>query len=146
MRAVVQRVQTATVTVKGDKVASINKGLLVFLGIGAGDSTNDLQYMVSKIAQLRAFQDKNGKMNLSLAEVQGEVLAVSQFTLFGDCRKGRRPSFIEAAPPEKAEELYEYFTDQIKKKGIPAQCGQFGAMMDVSLVNDGPVTLIIESR
>jgi len=146
MRAVVQRVKKASVTVSGKRVGAIQNGLLVFLGIGRNDTGEDVAYMVSKIVNLRAFQDQNGKMNVSLLDVRGEVLVVSQFTLFGDCRKGRRPSFVEAASPDLAQNLYRCFIEQLQKKGIIVSSGVFQAMMDVSLINDGPVTFLIDSR
>ncbi len=146
MRAVIQRIKSGSVTVDKKQISKIGPGLLVFLGVSHSDTTSDAEYLADKVANLRIFEDQDAKMNRSLIDAGGELLVVSQFTLYGDCRKGRRPSFINAAPPEKAEKLYEYFTEQIKKKGIPAQSGQFRAMMDVSLVNDGPVTLILESK
>ena len=146
MRAVVQRVKQASVTVAGKRVGNIQNGLLVFLGIGRDDSEEDVTYMVSKIVNLRAFQDQNGKMNVSLLDVQGEVMVVSQFTLFGDCRKGRRPSFIEAASPDAAQDLYRSFIRQLQQQSITVSSGVFQAMMDVSLINDGPVTFLVDSR
>ena len=146
MRAVVQRVRQSSVNVKGETVGKIGRGLLVLLGVAAGDSTDDADFMVNKIVHLRIFEDENGKMNRSLQDVGGEMLVVSQFTLLGDCRKGRRPSFINAAKPDRATELYEYFVKKTGEHGITVQTGQFRAMMEVELINDGPVTLIVESR
>ena len=127
-------------------VAQIQNGLLVLLGVARGDTTQDADYLANKIINLRIFEDPGGKMNRSLLETGGELLAVSQFTLIADCRKGRRPSFIEAADPEKATELYERFVNTVREKGVGIQTGRFRAMMEVALVNDGPVTIIIESQ
>jgi D-tyrosyl-tRNA(Tyr) deacylase len=146
MRAVIQRVAAADVRVDYEIVGRIGPGLLVLLGIARSDEEKDADYLADKAVHLRIFEDGNGKMNRSLLETGGEVLVVSQFTLLGDCRKGRRPSFVEAAPPERAEQLYEYFVDQLKMKGITVATGRFQAMMAVSLINDGPVTLILESK
>lgn len=146
MRAVVQRVSSASVTVEEDVVGQIDGGFLVFLGVGVEDSADDAAYLAQKVAGLRAFEDDDGKMNLSLTEVGGSVLAVSQFTLFGDCRKGRRPSFIEAARPGSAEHLYDCFVAELRGQGIKVETGRFQTHMDVALVNDGPVTLLLESR
>ena len=146
MRAVVQRVKKSRVAVGSETVGQIGKGLLVFLGIAKEDTRRDCDYLADKIANLRIFEDKNGKMNQSLLETGGELLVVSQFTLLGDCRKGRRPSFIRAAEPDVANQLYQHFVRVVRQKGISVKTGQFRAMMEVSLVNDGPVTLIIESR
>jgi D-aminoacyl-tRNA deacylase len=146
MRAIIQRVKRASVTVSGRKIGSIEKGFLVFLGIGINDSMDDLNYMVSKIVNLRAFEDGNCKMNLSLHDVKGEVLVVSQFTLYGDCRKGRRPSFTEAAPTETAAVFYNGFVGELIKQGINVATGAFQEMMEVSLLNDGPVTFILDSK
>ena len=145
MRAVVQRVQQSSVKVNDQIVGQIGNGLLVLLGVAKNDSAKDVDYLVNKIIHLRIFEDANGKMNRSLLETEGELLAVSQFTLLADCRKGRRPSFIQAAEPEKATELYQTFVDKVRHYGIRVQTGRFGAMMAVALVNDGPVTIIIES-
>ncbi len=145
MKAVIQRVKESSVSVEGKVVGRIGKGLLVLLGVAEEDGEKQADFLVEKIIRLRIFEDKEGKMNLSLADTGGELLVVSQFTLLGDCRKGRRPSFIKAAKPEKAGQLYEYFISQAKAKGISVQTGQFRAMMDVALINDGPVTLIAES-
>jgi D-tyrosyl-tRNA(Tyr) deacylase len=146
MRAVVQRVTESSVTVDGRTIGSIDSGLMVLLGVADGDTRQEADYLADKIAHLRIFEDQDGKMNRSLLEIGGELLVVSQFTLLGDCRKGRRPSFVKAAPPEIAVPLYEYFVEISKQKGIRVQAGKFGAMMAVSLVNDGPVTLIVESK
>ena len=146
MRAVVQRVKRSSVKTADEIVAQIGNGLLVLLGVAQGDTVQDADYLASKIINLRIFEDPDGKMNRSLRETGGELLAVSQFTLLADCRKGRRPSFIEAAGPEKAADLYERFVSTVREKGVGIQTGRFGAMMEVALVNDGPVTVIIESR
>ncbi|MFO7558110.1 MAG: D-aminoacyl-tRNA deacylase [Desulfobacterales bacterium] len=145
MKAVIQRVKESSVSVEGEMIAGIKRGLLILLGVAKGDQKTDADYLSEKVANLRIFEDENGKMNRSLLETGGEALVVSQFTLLGDCRKGRRPSFIAAAEPEDANLLYEYFADRLEEKGISVQKGKFRAMMDVSLVNDGPVTLIVKS-
>ncbi len=146
MRAVIQRVKQSAVAVDNREVARIGSGLVVLLGVKRGDTEADAEYMAEKTTGLRIFEDAAGKMNRSLIEVDGEMLVVSQFTLYGDCRKGRRPSYIEAAMPDLAERLYECFVSGVREKNIRVQTGRFGATMAVSLVNDGPVTLIIESR
>lgn len=146
MKAVIQRVKESTVTVDGREVGRIGPGLLVLLGVAREDTQKDADYLLDKTINLRIFEDEAGRMNRSLVDAGGALLVVSQFTLYGDCRKGRRPSFVQAAPPEKAEELYEYFVSKAKERGVPVETGQFRAMMDVALVNDGPVTLILESR
>ncbi len=146
MRAVIQRVTESSVKVDDRTVGAIGKGLMVLLGVSRNDGEKEADYLADKIVNLRIFEDADGKMNRSLLEVGGEMLVVSQFTLLGDCRKGRRPSFVGAAPPEIANALYEYFVEITKEKGITIQTGEFGAMMAVSLVNDGPVTLIVESK
>ncbi len=145
MRAVVQRVKTAKVVVGSEIVGKIDAGLLIFLGVGAGDTVNDADYLASKIANLRIFSDEDEKMNLSLMETGGEALVVSQFTLWGDCRKGRRPSFIRAADPAVANDLYRKFIEILEGKGVRIAEGRFQEMMDVHLINDGPVTLLIDS-
>lgn len=145
MRAVVQRVKQSSVTVEHEVVGWIGRGLMVLLGVGGEDGQTDADFLADKIVNLRIFEDDQGKMNRSLLDIRGEVLVVSQFTLYGDCRKGRRPSFVRAAGPDQANLLYEYFVDQVKSKGVAVQTGRFGAMMEVALVNDGPVTLIVES-
>jgi D-aminoacyl-tRNA deacylase len=146
MKAVLQRARRASVTVDGQIVGQIGQGILVLLGVEQGDTEADARQLADKTVDLRIFDDAQGKMNLSLADVHGALLVVSQFTLLGDCRKGRRPSFIGAAPPELAEKLYETFIAAAGVRGIPIATGKFRAMMDVELVNDGPVTLILESR
>jgi D-aminoacyl-tRNA deacylase len=145
VRAVVQRVSRASVEVDGETVGEIRTGFLVLLGIGEDDTLDDVDYMAHKILGLRVFEDEAGKMNLSIDEIGGSMLIVSQFTLFGDCRKGRRPSFITAARPEQANALYASFVAEIKGQGIPVATGTFQAHMDVSLTNDGPVTFLLDS-
>jgi len=145
MRAVVQRVKQSTVKTDNEIVGQIGRGLLVLLGVAKGDTAKDADYLANKIVNLRIFEDQACKMNRSLLETGGELLAVSQFTLLADCRKGRRPSFIEAAEPEKATDLYETFVNMVRAKGVAVQTGRFRAMMEVALINDGPVTIIIES-
>ncbi len=146
MRAVVQRVKSATVSVGEDRIASIGRGLVVFLGVGKEDDPGDLEYLVGKIQHLRIFQDEGEKFNLSLMDVGGEILVVSQFTLFGDCRRGRRPSFTDAADPECALNIYDHFVSRLKEKGLRVQAGRFQAMMMVNVDNDGPVTLLLDSE
>ena len=146
MRAVIQRVKKSSVTVKNKIIGKIDSGLLVLLGISREDEKKDADYLAEKISNLRIFEDENAKMNRSLLETGKEMLVVSQFTLLGDCRKGRRPSFVNAADPDKAKELYEYFASQVKLKGVKVKTGQFRALMSVALINDGPVTLIVESQ
>ncbi|MBW2352655.1 MAG: D-tyrosyl-tRNA(Tyr) deacylase [Deltaproteobacteria bacterium] len=145
MRAVVQRVKQAQVDVDGIQVGAIGPGLLIFLGVGEDDTEKDCRYLAGKIVNLRIFPDSRDLMNLSLLDTEGSALVVSQFTLWGDCRKGRRPSFVRAAGPGKAEGLYERFVGLVKESGIHVATGRFQAMMDVSLINDGPVTLILDS-
>lgn len=144
MRAVLQRVKQAAVTIDGQISGSINQGILILLGVHKEDSEQQADFLVTKCTDLRIFNDPEGKMNLSLKDVKGEALVVSQFTLYGDCRKGRRPSFTQAAPPAKGERLYEYFVKKLKTQLKNVQTGVFGVMMEVSLVNDGPVTIILE--
>jgi len=146
MRAVVQRVKQSSVKAGNEIVGQIGSGLLVLLGVARGDTASDANYMVNKIINLRIFEDQDGKMNRSLIDTGGELLAVSQFTLLADCRKGRRPSFVDAAEPQQATDLYEKFVDLVREKGVSVQTGRFQAMMEVALINDGPVTIIIESR
>ena len=146
MRACIQRVSSASVTVDGQIVGQIDRGLLVLLGVAADDGPVDVQWLVEKIVGLRIFDDEAGKMNLALDDVGGALLVVSQFTLFGDCRKGRRPSYDQAAAPELAQQLYEAFIAAARSLNINVATGQFRAMMQVALVNDGPVTLLLDSR
>ena len=146
MRAVIQRVTSSSVTVGDELVGRIGKGLLVLLGVATSDKTDDAKYLADKIANLRIFEDANHKLNRSLIDEGGEMLVVSQFTLLGDCNKGRRPSFVKAAPPELANELYRQFVEHVRQKGIAVRTGRFQTMMEVSLINDGPVTLIVESK
>lgn len=145
MRACIQRVSSARVMVEGQCVGEIGRGLLVLLGVASDDADADLRWMVDKIVGLRVFEDADGKMNLALADVAGELLVVSQFTLLGDCRRGRRPSFIAAAAPEAAEQTYERFIAEARALGVNVATGRFRAHMQVELVNDGPVTLVIDS-
>jgi D-tyrosyl-tRNA(Tyr) deacylase len=146
MRAVVQRVSRAQVVVGEEATGRIGAGLAVFLGVSKEDAPGDAEYLATKILGLRIFDDENGKMNLSLGETGGSVLAVSQFTLYGDVRKGKRPSFDEAAPPEIARELYELFVSKIRQAGFTCETGRFQAMMQVELINDGPVTILLDSK
>jgi D-tyrosyl-tRNA(Tyr) deacylase len=146
MRAVVQRVAEAAVAVDGRTVAEIGAGLAVLLGVGEGDGEKDAAYLAGKIAGLRIFDDQEGRLNLSALDCDGQVLLVSQFTLYGDCRKGRRPSFTRAADPQQAERLYELTARRLRERGLTVRTGEFGAEMEVSLVNDGPVTLLLDSE
>lgn len=146
MRIVLQRVREARVEVDGEVVGAIGRGLLVLLGISRTDSRQDADYLVEKTINLRIFEDDEGKMNRSLLDIGGELLIVSQFTLYGDCRKGRRPSFDRAAPAEQARELYEYFVEKARQTGLTVRTGRFQAMMQVYLVNDGPVTFVYDSE
>ncbi|MGY5220605.1 D-aminoacyl-tRNA deacylase [Enterococcus hirae] len=146
MRAVVQRVSKASVTIDQQEVGKIDQGLVILLGIHEKDTQDDVDYLVKKIAQMRIFEDEEGKMNRSVEDVEGQILSVSQFTLFADTKKGNRPSFISAARPETAIPLYEAFNEGIRNRGITVATGQFGADMAVSLINDGPVTIIIDSQ
>ncbi len=146
MRAVVQRVSEAYVEVGGQETGRIGRGVLILLGVGQGDELEDVRYLADKIVHLRIFPDAQDKMSLSVQDVGGGVLVVSQFTLYGDCRKGRRPSYTGAAPPERAEELYEAFVAQVRTYSLPVATGRFQEMMMVHLVNDGPVTLLLDSR
>jgi len=145
MRAVLTRVNSASVAIDGQVVGKIGRGFLILLGVGPGDTEKESRYLAEKVLGLRVFEDENGKMNLGLDAVDGQVLVVSQFTLYGNCRKGRRPSFTDAAPPQLGNELYEQFLKECEALGYPPQHGQFGADMQVESVNDGPVTLILDT-
>jgi len=146
MRAVIQRVKSAQVSVDGQVSGKIGKGLLVLLGVGKSDGESDLLFLTSKIPDLRIFEDASGKFNLSLKEIDGQILVVSQFTLYGDCRKGRRPSFTEAEEPTAAKHLYEQFISKLRGQGLSVETGEFQTKMEVHLVNDGPVTLLLDSK
>lgn len=146
MKVVLQRVKNASVTVEGEVTGAIDHGLLLLVGFKEGDTKEDLRYLAEKVVHLRIFEDESGKMNHSLLDVKGSILSVSQFTLYGDCRKGRRPNFIRSAKPEVAEPLYRRFNEILKSYGVPVETGVFGAMMEVSFTNDGPVTFILESK
>jgi D-aminoacyl-tRNA deacylase len=146
MKVVVQRAKKATVTVNGEVVGAIGHGLVLLVGVTHSDTIEDVAFIADKIAHLRIFEDEAGKMNLSVLDVGGDILSVSQFTLYGDCRKGRRPNFMEAAKPDHALPLYEALNEALRQKGIRVETGKFGAMMEVELINDGPVTLIVESK
>ena len=145
MRACIQRVSRASVSVDGRVVGEVERGFVVLLGVSESDTDKDVEYLCQKTLGLRVFEDDAGKMNLSIQDVGGSLLVISQFTLYGDCRKGRRPSFIEAARPDKANQLYERFVALAKEQGTHVACGQFQAHMDVELVNDGPVTMLLDS-
>ncbi len=145
MRAVIQRVLRAQVTVDSQVTAKITNGLLILLGISKTDTAADADYLAVKIAGLRIFDDKNGKMNLSVSDVEGAVLVVSQFTLYADVRRGKRPSFDDAAPSQQAKEFYEYFVERVRAAGLPCETGRFQAAMQVELINDGPVTILLDS-
>lgn len=146
MRMVIQRVTEASVTVGGAVVGSIGKGIAVLLGVAKGDAEQDADFLANKLVNVRIFEDDAGKMNRSVQEIGGEILVVSQFTLLGDCRKGRRPGFSDAAPPDEADRLYQYFVEQVRRLGVRVATGQFQAMMLVKISNDGPVTFVIESK
>ena len=146
MRAVLTRVKSASVTIDGEVVGKIGKGFLILLGVGPEDTREHCRYLAQKALGLRIFEDENGKMNLGLDQIGGEVLVVSQFTLYGNCRKGHRPSFTDAAPPELGNELYEAFLEECKALGYPPQHGRFGADMQVESINDGPVTLWLDTQ
>ncbi|HXZ30668.1 MAG TPA: D-aminoacyl-tRNA deacylase [Terriglobales bacterium] len=145
MRAVIQRVRRARVTVENEVTGTIDRGLLVLLGVSRDDTEKDADYLAEKVSGLRIFEDEKGKMNLDVAEMHGAVLVVSQFTLYGDVRRGRRPSFDGAAPPEQAQQLYQYFVERIRAAGLACETGRFQEMMQVELVNDGPVTILLDS-
>jgi D-tyrosyl-tRNA(Tyr) deacylase len=145
VRIVLQRVKNASVTVGDERISEIGTGLLLLVGVAQGDGEAEAQWLAGKVAGLRIFNDKHGKINLSVRDVGGEILAVSQFTLLADTRKGKRPSFVEAAPPEEAESLFDHFCESLREAGVGSvKTGSFGAMMDVALVNDGPVTIVLE--
>lgn len=147
MKAVIQRVKNSNVVIEGEEYSSISAGFLILLGVEQGDTKGDADKLVKKIPVLRVFEDENGKMNLSCLDIDGEILVVSQFTLCADCSHGRRPSFTNSAPPDIANELYEYFVEKLRKSGVKKVCtGKFGADMKVSLLNDGPVTIILDSK
>ncbi|MDP8265018.1 MAG: D-aminoacyl-tRNA deacylase [Candidatus Aceula lacicola] len=146
MKIVIQRVKKSAVIVSGEVVGQIGQGILILLAIAKDDGFDDIEYLVSKLIDLRIFEDSEGKMNASIVDVKGKFLVVSQFTLLADCKKGRRPSFDKAADPKKAEELYEAFVEALRKKGCKVETGVFRAMMDVSLINDGPVTFVLDSK
>lgn len=146
MKVVVQRAKDARVIVQNEEVGAIKNGLMLLVGITHSDTLEDIKYVADKIVNLRIFEDDEGKMNQSLLDVKGDILSVSQFTLYGDCRKGRRPNFMDAAKPEFAEKMYDLFNAEIREKGVHVETGSFGAMMDVQFSNVGPVTLIIESK
>lgn len=146
MRAVIQRVKRASVRVEDKFYSSISKGLLIFLGIGKNDNDNDIEYLVKKITNLRIFENESGKLHLSVKDINGELLIVSQFTLYADCKKGNRPSFDNAETPERAKNLYEKFIENIKQTGVKVKTGIFGAKMDIELINDGPVTIFLDTH
>ena len=146
MRAIVQRVKSANVQIEGQLIAEIESGLLIFLGISIDDQQSDIDYLIKKIANLRIFRDDDLRMNKSLLDVGGQALVVSQFTLYGDCRKGRRPNFSQAAKPEKARQLYEVFVNQLLQLGVDVKTGVFQATMEVELTNDGPITILLDSK
>lgn len=146
MRCVVQRVSKGKVSIKNETIGEIEKGLVTLLGVGHDDSSDDVNYLVDKVLNLRVFEDEEGKMNLSLLDINGDLLVVSQFTLFADCRRGRRPSFVDAAPPKLAEKLYEEFIRKALQSGLRVETGQFGAEMNLEIHNDGPVTILLDSK
>ena len=145
MKVVIQRVKSSSVTVAGKIIGQIDKGILILLGVSKEDTLSDADFLANKIVHLRIFEDDAGKMNISALDIKADLLVVSQFTIYGDCTKGRRPSFDPAAPPEHAKKLYDYFIELLKATGLKVETGMFAAMMDVSLINDGPVTFIIDS-
>ncbi|MBC5637611.1 D-tyrosyl-tRNA(Tyr) deacylase [Ornithinibacillus sp. BX22] len=146
MRAIIQRARDARVTVKDEIVGKIDNGFVVLIGVTHEDTVEDAQYLANKMVNLRVFEDEQEKMNLSIKDVNGEILSISQFTLYGDTRKGRRPNFMQAAKPQQANELYEKFNEMLRQEGIKVEVGRFGAMMNVTLTNVGPVTLILDSK
>lgn len=146
MRVIIQKVKKGSVSVEGKTIGNIDKGFVLLVGFTHEDEIEDLQYCAKKIVNMRIFEDVNDKMNLSIKDVDGDILSISQFTLFGDTKKGNRPSFIEAARPEKALELYQQFNELLRSNNLKVETGQFGAMMDVSLINEGPVTIILDSK
>lgn len=146
MRAVVQRVKNGSVEIEEKEIGKIEKGLVILLGVGRNDVEKDAEYLAEKIVNLRIFEDKEGKMNLSARDINGQILVISQFTLYGDCKKGRRPSFISAALPDKAEKLYDYFIKYIKNYGLKVETGKFQTMMLIKIFNDGPVTILLDSE
>jgi len=146
MRAVVQRAKKGSVEIEEKEIGKIEKGLVVLLGVGQNDSEKDAEHLIEKIVNLRIFEDEEGKMNLSVKDINGQILIISQFTLYGDCKKGRRPSFISAALPDKAVKLYDYFVKNIKNCGLKIETGEFQAMMLVKIFNDGPVTILLDSE
>ena len=146
MKAVIQRVKHSSVTVDGELISKINNGFMILLGVMEGDTEEDANKLVKKIPNLRIFEDENEKLNLSLMDIKGEILSISQFTLYANCKKGRRPSFLDAAKPEISKPLYEYFNKALENAGVHTETGIFGAMMKVSLINDGPTTIILDSK
>ena len=146
MRLIIQRVKEAKVTVRGDEIGRIGPGLCLFIGIAKGDTEEDANYLAQKAKELRIFEDEAGKFNRSLLDMSGEIVVVSEFTLYGDCTKGRRPSFSQAASPEEAERLYDYFVRRLEERGLNVATGRFQAMMEVTIVNSGPVTFLLESK
>ena len=146
MRVVLQRVKQASVRIDGKVVGAINKGYMLLVGITHDDTIEDIDYLINKIIHLRIFEDEQGKMNLSLKDLQAALLSVSQFTLYGDTRKGRRPNFMQSAKPDVAKERYDLFNEELRKTGLQVETGRFGAMMDVELINDGPVTIVLDSE
>ena len=146
MKALIQRVKRASVTIEGELFSAINSGILVFLGVEKGDEKENAEKLAQKIVNLRIFEDENEKLNLSLMDIKGEILSISQFTLYANCKKGRRPSFLDAAKPEISKPLYEYFNKALENAGVHTETGIFGAMMKVSLINDGPTTIILDSK